>query len=142
MQRIALCRSQRELSNAYFVAKFGLDTAENEPCQVCPTEPFPKSLPYGHMRLTRARLFARLGGKALELRYALLISDFQISVPSMIFAYYHIWIFVVGQHPLCRLGINSTSPDRSRHRRMREGENLRELLRYGAAPRSLHRFCR
>ena len=39
MQRSALCRSRRELSNAYFVAKFGLDTAENEPCQVCPTEP-------------------------------------------------------------------------------------------------------
>ena len=38
MQRSALCRSRRELSNAYFVAKFGLDTAENEPCQVCPTE--------------------------------------------------------------------------------------------------------
>ena len=38
MQRSALCRSRRELSNAYFVAKFGLDTAENEPCQVCPIE--------------------------------------------------------------------------------------------------------
>ena len=37
MQRSALCRSRRELSNAYFLAKFGLDTAENEPCQVCPT---------------------------------------------------------------------------------------------------------
>ena len=36
MQRSALCRSRRELSNAYFLAKFGLDTAENEPCQVCP----------------------------------------------------------------------------------------------------------
>ena len=31
-------RSRRELSNEYFLAKFGLDTAENEPCQVCPTE--------------------------------------------------------------------------------------------------------
>ena len=38
MQRSALCRSRRELSNAYFLAKFGFDTAENEPCQVCPTE--------------------------------------------------------------------------------------------------------
>ena len=34
----ALCRPRRELSNAYFLAKFCLDTAENEPCQVCPTE--------------------------------------------------------------------------------------------------------
>ena len=35
MQRSALCRSRRELSNAYFLAKFDIDTAENEPCQVC-----------------------------------------------------------------------------------------------------------
>ena len=33
---VFLCRSRREPSNAYFVAKFGLDTAENEPCRVCP----------------------------------------------------------------------------------------------------------
>ena len=31
VQRSALCRSRRELSNAYFLAKFGFDTAENEP---------------------------------------------------------------------------------------------------------------
>ena len=37
MQRNALCRSRRELSNAYFLANFGLDRAENEPCQVCLT---------------------------------------------------------------------------------------------------------
>ena len=36
MQRSALCRSRRELSNAYFLAKFGFDTAENDPCKVCP----------------------------------------------------------------------------------------------------------
>ena len=36
MQRSALCRSRRELSSAYFLAKFGFDTAENEPCEVCP----------------------------------------------------------------------------------------------------------
>ena len=35
VQKSALCRSRRELSNAYFLAKFGFDTAENEPCQVC-----------------------------------------------------------------------------------------------------------
>ena len=38
MQRSALCRSRRELSNAYLLAKFGFDTAENEPSQVCPIE--------------------------------------------------------------------------------------------------------
>ena len=36
VQRSALCRSRRELSNAYLLAKFGFDTAENVPCHVCP----------------------------------------------------------------------------------------------------------
>ena len=36
MQRSALCRSRRELSNEYLLAKFRFDTAENEPCEVCP----------------------------------------------------------------------------------------------------------
>ena len=36
MQRSALCRSRRELSNAYFLAKFSFDTAENGPSQGCP----------------------------------------------------------------------------------------------------------
>ena len=30
MQRSALCRSRRELSNEYLLAKIGFDTAENE----------------------------------------------------------------------------------------------------------------
>ena len=34
MQRSALCRSRRELSNAYLLANFGFDTAENEPSKV------------------------------------------------------------------------------------------------------------
>ena len=34
-ERSALCRSRRELSNAYFLAKFRFDTADNEPCKVC-----------------------------------------------------------------------------------------------------------
>ena len=36
VQRSALCRSRRELSNTYFLAKFGFDTIDNEPRQVCP----------------------------------------------------------------------------------------------------------
>ena len=31
-----MCRSRRELSNEYLLAKFGFDTAENKPCKVCP----------------------------------------------------------------------------------------------------------
>ena len=34
VQRSALCRSRRELSNPYFLANFGFDTAENEPFKV------------------------------------------------------------------------------------------------------------
>ena len=34
VQRSALCRSRRELSNAYLLAKIGVDTAENEPVKV------------------------------------------------------------------------------------------------------------
>ena len=38
MQWSALCRSRRELSNAYLRAKFGFDTAENEPSKVYGSE--------------------------------------------------------------------------------------------------------
>ena len=45
MQKSVLCRSRQELSNEYLLAKIGFDTAENEPCNVCPIErcssPFP-----------------------------------------------------------------------------------------------------
>ena len=34
MQRRVLCRSRRELSNAYLLAKFGFDTAENDASKV------------------------------------------------------------------------------------------------------------
>ena len=34
MQRTALCRSRRELSKEYLLAKIGVDTAENEPLEV------------------------------------------------------------------------------------------------------------
>ena len=34
MQKSALCRSRRELSNANLLAKFGFDTAENEPIRL------------------------------------------------------------------------------------------------------------
>ena len=36
MHRSVLCRSRRDVSNEYLVAKIGLDPAENEPCKVCP----------------------------------------------------------------------------------------------------------
>ena len=49
MQRSALCRSRRELSDAYFLAKFGFDTIDNEPCKVCPLSA------YRYPRLSRLR---------------------------------------------------------------------------------------
>ena len=39
----ALCRSRRELSNAYLLAKFGFDTAENEPSKVCSPSCVPRA---------------------------------------------------------------------------------------------------
>ena len=33
VERIALCRSWRELSHEYLIAKIGLGIAENEPCE-------------------------------------------------------------------------------------------------------------
>ena len=48
VQRSALCRSRRELSNAFLVAKFGFDTAENEPSKVYhPTLPIFKQRAVG-----------------------------------------------------------------------------------------------
>ena len=40
-----MCRSRRELSNAYLLSKFGFDTAENEPCKVSPIERSATSAP-------------------------------------------------------------------------------------------------
>ena len=61
MQRSALCRSRRELSNEYLLAKFGFDTAENEPCKVCPLSAYrsPRFLPIDY-------LFAPLRGHARQ----------------------------------------------------------------------------
>ena len=38
VQRSVLCRSLREFSKKYLFAKIGFDTAEHEPCKVCPIE--------------------------------------------------------------------------------------------------------
>ena len=49
MQRSALCRSRRELSNAYLLAKIRVDTAENEPLEVWGKIQFNiHSPPYSH----------------------------------------------------------------------------------------------
>ena len=63
VQRSALCRSWLELSNAVFVAKFGLDTADNEPFQVCPLSSYRSSRyilemqsPQGRYELTNRTL--------------------------------------------------------------------------------------
>ena len=41
-----MCRSRRELSNEYLLAKIGFDKAENEPCKVCPLSAYrsPRSM--------------------------------------------------------------------------------------------------
>ena len=61
MQRSALCRSRRELSNAYFVAKFGFDTAENEPSKVCRIPMIPAARISALSRAGRATSLAFVG---------------------------------------------------------------------------------
>ena len=39
------CRSRQELSNEYLLAKIGFDTAEHEPCKVCPIAPAVRPAP-------------------------------------------------------------------------------------------------
>ena len=62
-----MCRSRRELSNAYLLAKFRFDTAENEPCKVCRIPRSPGLLLHGHPKKVfehRARggaILAKLG---------------------------------------------------------------------------------
>ena len=48
-----MCRSRRELSNEYLLAKFGFDTADNEPCKVCPLSAY-RSPRYGLVPLANA----------------------------------------------------------------------------------------
>ena len=60
VQRSALCRCRRELSNAYLLsfAKFRFDRAENEPCKVYPIERCSspaESAPGGPTRASRRR---------------------------------------------------------------------------------------
>ena len=55
------CRFRQELSNAYLLAKFGFDTAENEPCKVCP-------IPRNAGETETGRLQTRRGRTAVHLR--------------------------------------------------------------------------
>ena len=45
VQQRSSCKSRRERNNEYLLAKIGFDTAENEPCKVCPLK-VPKSFRY------------------------------------------------------------------------------------------------
>ena len=51
-----MCRSRRELSNAYFLAKIGFDTADNGHCKVCPLSAYrsPRSTDFATKRITAA----------------------------------------------------------------------------------------
>ena len=78
----ALCRSRRELSNEYLLAKIGVDTAENEPLEVwgkifniihwCPYSPTAVSsevqrIDAAHVRVVAAERIRRAQGRALAL---------------------------------------------------------------------------
>ena len=60
VQRSALCRSRRELSNAYLLIKFGFDTAENEPCKVPRSSPRTST---GRCASSSGTTLARWGGR-------------------------------------------------------------------------------
>ena len=81
VKRSALCRSQRELSNEYLLDEIGVDTAENEPVEVCgkiqctihsPPRPQHRFRPPGR----RAR--GCLAGTAARLRGAVLSGLHQV----------------------------------------------------------------
>ena len=65
----ALCRSRRELSNEYLLAKFGFDTAENEPFKVCPL------FTYRSPRYSRMAEMHAARGEGSKLRGAFRTSD-------------------------------------------------------------------
>ena len=72
MQRSALCRSRRELSNAYLLAKVGFDTAENEPSKASRA---PKK------RRDEGRLDSPAGG-ILVTENGLAVPDFILPTPK------------------------------------------------------------
>ena len=53
-----MCRSRRELSNAYFLANVGFDAAENEPLKVCPLS---CTNPAGGFQSRRRSVFKNFG---------------------------------------------------------------------------------
>ena len=54
-----MCRSRRELSDAYLLAKVGFDTAENEACKVCPLSVY-RSPRYGPQYANAWEKYARV----------------------------------------------------------------------------------
>ena len=65
MQRSASCRTRRELSNEYLLAKIGVDTAENAPSKVwpaCLTQPAtpPDSIVTGPRGMTSIQANAKM----------------------------------------------------------------------------------
>ena len=65
MQRSVLCRSRRELSNAYLIAKFRFDTAENEPSKVGQLRDAPPA-PLGMVSAGRWPSISRAGLETAE----------------------------------------------------------------------------
>ena len=65
-----MCRSRRELSNAYLLAKFGFDTAENEPSKVGPSRPA-----QGDKHRSALRIVAALEERQCKARHEKQIED-------------------------------------------------------------------
>ena len=62
-----MCRSRRELSNAYLLAKIGVDTAENEPLEVWGENSIHYSLHSLVLAVERVAEQRALGAQAVDL---------------------------------------------------------------------------
>ena len=73
VEKCVLCRSRRELSNEAFIAKFGIDTAENEHSKKFGLPSFPGIPPWGNVNGQGNLLLRQLALQLLiALRLALL----------------------------------------------------------------------
>ena len=63
-----MCRSRRELSNEYLLAKIGVDTAVNEPLQVCPLSAYrsPRLLAAALVRVGKAAVGHAVAAQQFE----------------------------------------------------------------------------
>ena len=134
MQRSAYCRSRRELSNEYLLATFGFDTAENEPCKVCPLSAYRSPRYDSGGEHKQNRIYDRL--EALEEKAESMKENLQLSARK----------FTEGEKAM-----RAELPSWVRHRHRREsfletdsppeGAEIPEVAESGRRTRAAERSC-